>query len=325
MTVAPERSLVLTEVVWDPTGCRVRVRVDDGPATLVDAVGLALNYRLDAEPERQCIGSRSPKRNSGSYRDCRNRPQPGERVCVTCAVTNAEFAADLHHAHTRDRASIDRAVLDHLQQPNHLYLAAFRDGSLKVGTSTARRIATRLTEQGAWQAVEVASVEDGFAVRRLEDLVTDKLGLPQSVAMSRKLAGMASPMGEDELSDRLRTAVGDVHLLLDSLDRLPGGKEVPPSKRERWWRFVDSDAVSADGVEVGAGVSEPWAGLHRYPARLDRGAHRIDVLAMCGRMAVLGRSGSDDRFVADLGRLFGLELRIGDHVPDELVIQDSLF
>lgn len=311
-------SLVLTELVWDGPRCKARVRIDGESAILVDAVGLALNYRLGPEPTRHCIGSRSPKRNDGAYVDCRNRPQPGERVCVSCAVANAEFAADLHHAHTKDRDQIDRVVIEHLRQPNILYLAAFRDGSLKVGTSTAHRAPTRLAEQGAWQAVEVASVNDGFTVRRVEDLVTTKLGLPQSVAMTRKLQGMASPIDEASLTDRLQASADDVHGLLDSLDRLPGGKEEwSVDQRRQWWRFVDF-------VNGGSG-SETWAGLHRYPARLDRGAHHIDVMTMCGRLAVLGRPGSDDRFVADLGRLFGLELEMGEHVPDELVVQDSLF
>ncbi len=334
-------SMVLLGVVWDPSGCRVRVRHGGGAAELVDAVGLTANYQLGPEPTRHCIGHSSPKRNGGAYVDCRNRPQPGERTCVGCAVVNAEFAADLHHAHTRHRDLIDKAMIDHLEQPNVLYVAGFRDGSLKIGTSTAHRAATRLAEQGAWQAVEVASVNDGFTVRRLEDLITDKLGLPQSVAIARKLQGMASPVGETVLVERLEATVADVHTLLGSLDRLPGGKVLPGplssagdrsqddcwwEQRTAWWSFVEhvrsDSALDGPLDDASDGL---WAGLHRYPVRLDRGAHHIEILAMCGRMAVLGRPGSDDRFVADLGRLFGLELDLGRYVPDELVVQDSLF
>ena len=315
----PQGAVVLLGTIWDDDGCQVRRRAPGRASELVPAIGLELNYRLGADPTRHCLGHHSPKRNQGAYVDCRNPPQPGEKTCVSCAVADAEFAADLHHAHTRHRDLIDRAVVDHLEQRNILYLAAFRDGSVKVGTSTATRTAKRLAEQGAWQAVEVAAVGDGFAVRRLEDLVTEKLGLPQSVAVSRKLRGMASPLDEAALGDRLRPLVADVHGLLRSLDRLPGGDDATGAGDApdvelcaEHWRFPAAD-------------DDVWVGLHQYPARLDRGAHHIEVVAMCGRMAVLGRPGSADRFVADLGRLFGVELDLGRYEPDQLAVQDSLF
>jgi hypothetical protein len=74
-----------------------------------------------------------------------------------------------------------------------------------------------------------------------------------------------------------------------------------------------------------------WEGLHAYPARLDSGTHHQEVLQICGRMAVLTRpgttagSGKTDRFVADLGQLYGIELDLGQYEPDQLAVQDSLF
>ncbi len=326
-------SLVMLGVSWDtmsgrdaePGGgtaeraeCSVRVRVPGGPSELVPAIGLELNYRVPLNPTRHCIGHVSPRKNKGAYADCFNSPQPTEKTCVSCAVADAEFASNLHHAHTRDRQALDRAVVDHLEQTNVLYLAAFRDGSVKVGTSTEHRKTRRWIEQGAWQAVEVATVSDGFTVRKLEDLVTEKLGLTQSVAVKRKLQGMASPLSEALLSQRLDPLVEQVHEVIANADRLPGADDAQPESEvevelsDHRWMFPTADAPV-------------WHKLHRYPARLEAGSHHIEVLEMCGRMAVLSRPGSEDRFVADLAPLFGIELDIGHYEPDQLAVQDSLF
>ena len=204
MTAAPldPGPLVVLGSSWGDAGCDLRVRRRGQDSFLVPAVGLELNFRVDPGAARHCIGHHAPKRNDGRYVECHNPPRPGEKTCVSCAVADAEFAADLHHAHTRPADQIHESVRQHLQRTNILYLAAFRDGSIKVGTSTGTRRHTRLIEQGAWRAIEVAEVSDGFAVRRLEDLVTERLTLPQAVATTRKLRGMVSPRGDGEL-DRL--------------------------------------------------------------------------------------------------------------------------
>ena len=221
-------------------------------------------------------------------------------------IVDATFASNLHHAHTRGRGELDPAVLAHLRQPNLLYLAAFRDGSVKVGTSTEARIQKRLTEQGAWKARIVARAEDGFAVRDVEDRVSADVSLPQSIAIGRKLDGMAAPRPDDALDEALAQHTTLVHHVLEVMDdaRLQG--------MEVEWSFpLGNEAV--------------WSGLHRYPLRLQSGAHDLEVLAACGRMVVVERPGRTDRFVADLGQLYGVELDLGDHEPDALAVQDSLF
>lgn len=275
-------------------------------------VGLELNYRVIEGGTRHCVGHHTPSRGDGGYEDCFNAPQQTERTCVSCAVADATFASNLHHAHTRERGELDRAMVDHLEQTNVLYLAAFRNGSIKVGTSTEHRRDKRLTEQGAWQAITVAVVSDGFAVRRLEDLVTDKLGLTQSVAIKRKLNGMVNPMAEDGLTERLTELVDEVHSLIS----LSADADEAEVTRELW-SFPESD-------------HEQWGGLLQYPSRLDAGTHHLRVVGMCGRMALLVRPTDDggdgaDRFIADIGQLYGIELDLGDYTPDALAIQDSLF
>lgn len=294
---------------WTEDGCLVRVRRPGETSVLVPVVGLELRYRIDADGPRHCVGHHSPKRNDGRYLECLNQPRPSEKTCVRCAVADAEFAADLHHAHTRSPDEIHQSVLHHLQRTNVLYLAAFRDGSVKVGTSTGGRRHTRLVEQGAWVAVEAAEVVDGFAVRHLEDLVTEALGLPQAIATSRKLKGMTSPRSDHELERTLTDHLGHVHRLMDDEQGREIGGATPT---ERWWRSPEADQPG-------------WQRPIRYPLALDQGSHHVIIGAACGRLVNLARPGGTDHFVDDLGRLYGRELELGAFEPDQLLVQDSLF
>lgn len=302
-----ESTIVILGVTWADGEPRVRLRDADADVSRLEPlVGLTLNYRTDADTKRWCLGRTPFRKADAAHTDCLNRPEPGGRLCTQCSISDATFAANLHHAHTRDRAGIDPAIAEHLRQPNLLYLAAFRDGSLKVGTTTVARGTKRLAEQGAWRALLVARAADGYAVRELEDRVTDDLGVPQSVSIGRKLAGMAAPVPDArldaeltlqaELVDALRTRMSDARL---------------EAYREEW-HFPDAgDAI--------------WHGLHRYPAKLSTGQHDLEVVAVCGRIVVVQRRGTADVFAADLGQLYGIELTQGDYESDELAVQDSLF
>ncbi len=297
--------LVIVAYSWDDSGARLRLRPPDAASATVEAPGFRLHYRVDAQPIWHCPGRVPFRSGRGDYVDCLNRPQPDGRKCVDCAVAEATLAGSLHHAHVRAGDEIDSSVDAHLRQPNVLYLAAFGDGSIKIGTSTAERTNRRLLEQGALMAAVVAKADDGIVVRRAEDLVTEQLGITQSVAAGRKLRGLVTPMSPDRLSARLDDARERVHNLLD------------------------------DGPSAGvASTFEPWVNpalsrvsaekFFHYPADLRRDAHHLTIDYMVGRLAVgFGRSG--DRFVFDLGRIFGLEIEFGDFDPVELTVQDSLF
>ncbi len=306
MTAEPDRQVILG-VSWTDETARVRVRSGDEPESrLVSLAGLRLNYRASPESPRRCLGHVPFRRSDVDYVDCLHSPEPGGRTCTSCAVVEATFASSLHHAHTRDRADIDPAVDEHLRQPNVLYLAAFRDGSTKVGTSSERRLVKRLNEQGAWRAALVAEADDGYVVRAIEDEVTASLGTPQSVSMGRKLDGMARPRPDQQLDDLLARQGATVRELVAA--------------------SADARLRPADASWAFAGHADPvWADLYRYPLRLDSGCHDLEVLAACGRLVAVRRAGTADTFVADLGQLFGVELELGDFDSDALAVQDSLF
>lgn len=304
MTPTDQR-LVVVAYSWADGRPRLRTRPPDAPSSPVDAAGFRLHYRVDEPPIWHCPGRVPFRAGRGDYVDCLKRPQPGGRTCVDCAVAEATLAGSLHHAHVRDADELDTAVDTHLRQPNVLYLAVFGDGSVKVGTSTAGRTTKRLLEQGALAAAVVAKTDDGIVVRKIEDLVTEQLGIPQSVGVARKLKGLVSPMTRERLADRLDTATEQVHELLDR--HAPTGVT---STLEPWLNAA-RDRLQEEK-------------LFRYPADLRRDAHRLTIEDMVGRLAVVSGTGGD-RFVIDIGRIFGLELEIGDYDPVEVAVQDTLF
>lgn len=292
---------------WATGSAEVRL-VDDisDTSTVVAAVGLRLNYRTGPGAARRCLGRTPFRSGDASHVDCLNRPEQGSRLCRQCSISDATFASNLHHAHTKDRATIDPAIAEHLRQPNLLYLAAFRDGSLKVGTTTAKRATKRLAEQGAWRALVVAEASDGYAVREIEDRATEELGLAQSVSIGRKLDGMASPLADARLTEKLLVVASAV----DDLRNRIADARLSAHRDE--WVFSNAEA-------------SVWTGLHRYPMKLTSGQHDLEVVAACGRMVVVQRVGTADTFIVDLGQLYGVELAIGDYESDELAVQDSLF
>ncbi len=311
-----ERTMVVLGVSWRSTDPQLRLRrARDEQSQLEPLIGQKLQYRTTGK--RVCLGH-SPFRNPKiDYLDCLRPPVGGGRRCNRCAAAEATFAASLHHAHTRELSMIDSAVRDHLQQTNLLYLAGFRDGSIKVGTTTESRTQQRLAEQGAWRAEVAAVASDGVAVRQLEDLVTELLEIPQSVSIGRKLHGLAVTSAaeaaerDESLATRLGIAASKVRQIVDH-----AGDPRLETASIGWIAPSHDHAV--------------WHNVFRYPLALDDGAHHLEVVDAVGRAIAFRRAGAraggdDDTFVADIGTLFGRVLELGEFDPTEIAVQDSLF
>lgn len=300
--------MMLLKVVWTDDGPHLRMRTSiDEPSALVPVAGLRLSYRIDEAAELTCMGHVPFRSGKGDYHDCRNRPQPGSRRCERCSIVEATFAANLHHAHTRGSAELDPAIRDHLEQPNRLYLAGFRDGTIKIGTSTLSRAHRRLEEQGAWQARFVAETTNGRIVRHLEDAVTEQLGISQSVSATRKRRGLTKPIDDDRLASTLTDAASQV---IASVVGPAIGASV--TMLDEQWRHPMADHPAA----------------HRaieYPLQVDRGRHDLELITAVGRHLLAQRPDGDDIFVLDPAPLYGLWLDLGDYGSDEIAIQDSLF
>jgi len=237
--------------------------------------------------------------------DCDKPPVEG-RQCERCRTVDNVVAASMHQAHRLGRGAVDGRIADHLDQPHRLYLAVFCDTSLKVGTSAGSAGGHRLLEQGAWFARYVALAKDGFAVREIEDLVTETLGVQQAVTVARKIDGLVSPRPPTvlhEALDRAEIQVGE----------LVGAMADPRIEaiEEQWSNpLADSDVVER---------------VVRYPASLDRGSHDLTVVGAVGRVAIVERPGFEERFAVDVGQLFGVEIDLGEHEADEVAVQAALF
>lgn len=303
---------VLIELNWSKAEPTVRLRDDDERTSRHEnLIGLELRFRLGEEAKRWCLGHRAFGGNGAVYIDCLKPPKPGSKKCVRCSIHDANFATNIHHAHTKSRDGLDPFVAKHLAKTNLLYLAGFRDGSIKIGTTTAHRKDHRLSEQGAWLAQVVAIAEDGFVVREIEDLITEFAKVPQAVSGRRKLAGLMNPVSDSALGLTIAETAKKVVGLVD--------------------RLADQRLVSTtDGWQFPGRENPAWKEPVEYPLPLSRGNHHVVVVDACGRMVALQRfrrdgTCDDEIFLADLGQLFGYELEMGEYDSDEISVQSSLF
>ncbi len=303
--------LLGTSWVDNDVSLRVRDLVADVPVAtsrflpLLRPQGASLAFRVLSDAPAWCLGRSGGRSPSGGPYECVNRATSVNRKCTPCSVADANHASNLHHAHRRDgELPTDPSVAAHLAEPNLLYVAGFRDGSIKVGTSNAKRIRTRLAEQGAWQAIVTAEAVNGSVVRLVEDAVTEALGLPQSVSMVRKLHGFVHPIDDEVLIRRLEQATAGIHELIAGIEGMTPVRQV-----------------------VGFEQRALWNRVVRYPADPTIGAHELLVVSMCGRAALieLPSGQHDDRMVLDLGRLSGYEVEWGRFGTPSLTIQGSLF
>ena len=297
-------SLTLLGISWADDAPTLALRRGPHDPSVEPLIGQELAIEVDPTARRWCLGASG---TSHTTEPCDVPPEEGRKTCTSCSVKNARFAGALHHAHQQETSDPD--LVKHLDQPNRLYLAAFRDGSIKVGTSTERRATTRLLEQGAWLARFVATTTNGIVVRVVEDRVTDQLALPQSVAISRKIDGLTSPRDDAWLASRLDEYAADVRRLI--------GDEAPAAH-----------VTATDDAWTNPAAADPlWQRVHSYPAALLTGRHAMQVVGAVGRAVAFRRKLGGDVFVADLQPLLGLGLRqiSGEVEPDEVTVQDRLF
>ena len=296
----------LLGVSWSSGVARLRVRSGGGDASrLVQLTGARLRYLVVERGRRICLGHTDRSSDAVTHVDCGNAPDVG-RQCERCRSVDNVLAASMHQSHKLGRGAVDGRLASHLDQPHRLYLAAFRDGSLKVGTSAGASGGHRLVEQGAWLARYVALATNGFAVREIEDLVTETLGVQQAVTVHRKLAGLVSPRPDEHI-------FADLAGLSAKVGQLVG-------------LMADPRIESIDEPWEHPGVSTAlWRRVVRYPTTIDTGSHDLTVAGAIGRVAAVRRPGFDETFVVDVGPLFGVEIDIGDHQADEVALQASLF
>lgn len=290
-------------LLWSGGAAHLRVAtVPDGEPASVPIAGVRLCFEVLEEVDRRCVGFVERDAEGSRTLSCRRVPVEGRR-CSSCQRADTAVSVNMNQAHRRGRGATDGRMTAYLEQPHRLYVAGFRDGSMKVGTAAGISDHRRLLEQGAWMARYIGVAADGFVVREAEDLVTERVGLAQGVTVSRKLRGLTQPIEDAALVGQLDDASRAVAEVVG--DR---GVEVQVSE----WVNPAND-------------SPLWARVHPYPAAVEGGSHDLTVLGAVGRVLATTRPGFDEVFVVDPAPLFGRAIDLGDHRPDEVAVQAALF
>lgn len=306
MTLDISNPFYLTAVNWLDQEPFLRFQTQDGnETTLVKAENLFLRFRLMTNEPRRCIGRTVRSEDGSSHNKCDAEPT-SRRHCDKCQRAENINAANMHQAHRKERSEIDKAMTAYLSHPHRLYLATFRDGSIKVGTTRGRAGNIRLIEQGAWLATYVAEVEDGFLVRELEDVITEQLGVTQAVDTRRKVLGHLQHLPNQELMQSLSQISSETEKVLRERLGTTGRLTDEP-----WSNPMINNDV--------------WNDLAPYPGSINEGAHEFQIHSMVGRLAACHKTGFTDTFLLDTQPLLTLPLETGTFEVDELALQESLF
>jgi len=293
-------------VSWRENFSYLNVLLGDQKERLyVPAAGLRMSFKVEQEKPQRCLGYTRRSHQDITYVACKNAPESG-RLCGSCNKSDRIQSANLHQAHRREMALMEPSIKQYLEHPHRLYVAIFRDGSAKVGTTRGANGGQRLVEQGAWFAHYIALATNGFEIRELEDLLTDAIGLKQAVNSTRKVMGHMQPLEDEILQIKLSDIQSAAHDVLDV----------------RW-----SDTVTP--LNVGwsnpASALTTWTRTAKYPLPLDAGTHDFEIDSMIGRLAGMNRLGFPQTLIADLYPLFGQPLQFGDYEADGISIQEALF
>jgi hypothetical protein len=227
--------------------------------------------------------------------------------CAACASRDEFRFAHQFHA----GGHVPDALAAYMAQPHWLYLATFADGTTKVGTAADPRKRSRLDEQGALVATYLAESPDGRTVRFMEDALTRRLGLTQTVRATAKLTALAelrnlapahtAHTAHQQHLDRAAEALADLNI---------------PAVLEPWTPPGEGDLLGAPGTECAL-----------YPHDLREGEHGLTVLSCIGSQVLVSLNGDGElSYLLDLGALKGRRITLGAQFSSPpAAVQSALF
>ncbi|MET8014763.1 DUF2797 domain-containing protein [Streptomyces sp. NPDC005271] len=275
-----------------------------GPLAYAEIMNHHLGYQVSGTG-RWCTGRyRFADRVRVEAVACPGRaPAETSGQCAACAgQDDFRFA---HQFHQGGHAPED--LVAYMRQPHWLYLATFADGTTKVGTAAEPRKRSRLDEQGAVVATFLAKSPDGRAVRFLEDALTRRLGLNQTVRSATKLTAMAELRDLAPASDaheqhlaRAAEALADMNI---------------PAVLEPWTPPDEGNLLRAAGAERAL-----------YPHDPREGEHGLTPISCVGSQVLAVLDGDDDLcYLLDLGVLKGRRITLGEFSSPGIAVQSALF
>jgi len=147
---------------------------------------------------RKCGGMRDAR---GSYVRCPEKAVvPKDRAkCGPCSAMD-EMDPCVRCDGRTCKASEERRI--RCATPKYaVYVAVFKDQTLKVGVSTMDRLRLRWLEQGADYGGIITVVDGGLRARRLEDTIGRLPGATKQVRSGRKVSWLLQPMPSDEAQE----------------------------------------------------------------------------------------------------------------------------
>jgi hypothetical protein len=139
-------------------------------------------------------------------------------------------------------------------------------------------------------------------------MVSGATQLTQAVRSAAKYAGLLTPLPADDLERINASHAATVRNLLPAA-QLEGFDVVD----EQWQLPELAAPVLVDGIR------------RSYPSSLDSGDHGLTVRGMLGSVAAVQLTEGGPRFLADLGRLKGRRIALGDFVSELPAMQEQLF
>ncbi|MFE9913260.1 DUF2797 domain-containing protein [Streptomyces clavifer] len=259
--------------------------VTGGPLVYAAVTGRRLGYQVSGTG-RWCTGRyRFADRVRVEAVACPDRaPAEAGGQCAACTGRDDFRFAHRFHA----GGHVPDALVAYMAQPHWLYLATFADGTTKIGTAAEARKRSRLNEQGALIATYLGRSADGRAVRFLEDALTRRLGLTQSVRAAAKLTALA------EMRDLAPARTAHQQHFGRATEALSGLNV--PAAPEPWTPPSEGDLMRT-----------PETGRALYPHDPRSGEHGLTVLSFLGSqvLATLDGDGGQLPYLLDLGTLKG--------------------
>ncbi|MFG2640389.1 DUF2797 domain-containing protein [Streptomyces sp. NPDC048370] len=230
---------------------------------------------------------------------------PAEAGGQCAACTSRDDFRFAHQFHAGGH--VPAALGAYMAQPHWLYLATFADGTTKVGTAADPRKRSRLDEQGALLATYLTQSPDGRTVRFLEDALTRRLGLTQTVRAAAKLAAMA------QLRDLARPrAAHQQHL--DHAVKALNDMNIP-TVPEPWTPPAEGNLLRT-----------PQTGRALYPHDPREGEHGLTALSCAGSQILASLDGDELPYLLDLGVLKGRRITLGTQFSSPpAAVQSTLF
>ncbi|RBM00524.1 DUF2797 domain-containing protein [Glutamicibacter soli] len=269
--------------------------------------------RLQVSDLKFCLGyiTMNPDGGRNNFPCPKNKAVRTGNQCDQCRrLDHSKF---MHHFHTTGEAPA--GMRKYLEQPHFLYVASFAHGATKVGTTSTQSKWSRLAQQGAVVARYIAGAGDGAAIRVLEDLITEHVGLGQQVRQKSKVKGLTSwELTLASLDDINRAAADKAR---DFLSAQRGLETYGIELRDELWEHPEYAQLVVDAWDAHA--------LHPWDQKIADNQFNIRVRGVLGQTIMVDSGPSTTLRLIDAAELKTHELGVADERGDFHEEQSALF